>query len=387
MRSAVLNGYNQVWRGADNYFRSKCSKKGSRPRKKRPEEEESTDDEPAAWDSAGWIGTPNVAAQEFMVPYMVPPLADYDDAAYYAWQHAAYAWQNPAWDSQPLPIPICTDCCIDYQSTSSNAYCTRCDQCWAAVEVNNKLQQHMDELMDELSNVLHSLPDNFQSRAVCFMEVDPVTVTTEERHATEILVLREDALNIAQILMLRGDVCFIAMGSTAHVNSVGEATQTNNVILEGLFARKNFQATFGGMKTKMHGGLYSPEIAVTASLLLRPQSPFTIPAVYSKMPSDDTNAEELRLKLLHILRFCHAKGHRDLVITGHFATSASEVALCFQELLTKTGEYEGRFQRVIFASYLCNLTGRWDDGSDNSDDICFTAFWEVFHMQPSSLAV
>ena len=133
------------------------------------------------------------------------------------------------------------------------------------------------------------------------------------------------------------------------MNSVGEATQTNNVILEGLFARTNFQATFGGMETKMHGGLYSPEIAVTASLLLRPQSPFTIPAVYSKMPSDDTNAEELRLKLLHILRFCHAKGHRDLVITGHFTTSAVEVALCFQELLTKSGEVEGIFQRVIFA--------------------------------------
>ena len=73
LKSALLNGYHQVWRGTDNYFRSKCSKKGWRPRKKRSEEEESTDDEPAAWDPTGWIGTPNVAAQEFMVPYMVPP--------------------------------------------------------------------------------------------------------------------------------------------------------------------------------------------------------------------------------------------------------------------------------------------------------------------------
>ena len=141
-------------------------------------------------------------------------------------------------------------------------------------EVNNMPEQHPS-------------PKSTPSRAVCFMEVDPVC--TEERYTTEELVCREDALNIAQLR--HGDSCIIAMGSTARVNSVGEATQTNNVILEGLFARTNFQVTFGGMEAKMHGGLYSPEIAVTAGAsddTIEP--PFTMPAVCAAlpMPSDDT---------------------------------------------------------------------------------------------------
>ena len=183
----------------------------------------------------------------------------------------------------------------------------------------------------------HPSPKSTPSRAVCFMEVDPVC--TEERYATEVLVCREDASNIAQ--MLRGDVCFIAMGSTARVNSVGEASQTNNAILAGLFARANFHVAFGGMDATMHGGLYSPEITVTAGAsddTIEP--PFTMPAVCAAlpMPSDDSaNAygfhAELPFKLLNLLWFCQAKGHRDLIVTGRFTTSAVEVALSFQELL------------------------------------------------------
>ena len=117
LTSALLNGYHQVWRGTDNYFRSKCSKKAWRPRKRRSGEEEPTDDETAAWDPAGWTGTPNVDAQEFFPSYIPPPprdlpplpLAhyDYDDAAYaaqnclppaYYYDDAAYdAWQNAAY--------------------------------------------------------------------------------------------------------------------------------------------------------------------------------------------------------------------------------------------------------------------------------------------------
>ena len=240
-------------------------------------------------------------------------------------------------------------------------------------------------MIDEVSNRLqhHTSPISTPSRAVCFMEVDPVC--TEERYTTEVLVCREDALNITQ--MLRGDICFIAMGSTARVNSVGEATQTNNVILAGLLARKKSRWPLVTCRPRCTVASYSPEIAVTASAsddTIEP--PFTMPAVYAALPmlSDDTaNAygfhAELRLKFLNRLRFCHSKGHRDLIITGRFTTSAVEVALSFQELLTKSGgEVEGRFQRVIFAIPK-------NDGNDISDDVSFFAFWEVFHMPTTSM--
>ena len=133
----------------------------------------------------------------------------------------------------------------------------------------------------------------------------------------------------------------------------------------------------------MHGGLYSPEIAVTAGASDDTiEQPFTMPAVYAAEifgPSDDTaNAygfhSEVRAKILNLLRFCHEKGHRDLIVTGRFTNSAREVALSFQELLTKSGEVEGRFHRVVFAI-------PQDDGTDINDDISFHAFWEVFHAQ------
>ena len=83
--------------------------------------------------------------------------------------------------------------------------------------------------------------------------------------------------------------------------------------------------------------------------------------------------------ILNLLRFCHAKGHRDLIVTGRFTTSAREVALSFQELFTKSGEVEGRFKRVIFAI-------PQDDGADINDGVSFYAFWEVSHRQaPCSL--
>ena len=162
LKSQLLNSYHHVKRALANHFRSICSKTGWRPRKgTRANEQTQTDGETAAWDPAGWTGAPNVDAQEFnpgfMPPYYWPFQPVYDAA--YAWQNALsdarcpevylpsfYRQRDPAWDSLPLPMPMCIECGVECQGTS-NDY-SRCDRCWAAWstlvidEVSNVLRQH-----------------------------------------------------------------------------------------------------------------------------------------------------------------------------------------------------------------------------------------------------
>ena len=109
-----------------------------------------------------------------------------------------------------------------------------------------------------------------------------------------------------------------------------------------------------------HGGLYAPEMTVVYDRYDKPIAPVTMPAVYASIAvvgrhnkidrgDWDTSLADMKQKIVNVLRFCHSKGHRILIITSQFHSCDPQiVAKLFQELLIEAGDLKDVFQQVIF---------------------------------------
>lgn len=154
-------------------------------------------------------------------------------------------------------------------------------------------------------------------------------------------------------------MCVVALHPAIVIKNKSPGPKSQSWPLSALRERTSFKDAIQEEVVPRWGGIYLPELVVSKDEFGEAASPVCVPLVWGSPPWKPKNdaksvaefREEMRKKIINILRICYVHGHQELVISATFqALPAREIAALFHELLiTGSGDTVGAFRRVIFA--------------------------------------